>query len=225
MTPAECDSLLANPALLRAALEFNGLCAPPDLGSEGSLSGALAGALHTLLATHPRLWSCFSTPAQQRTAWDFAPKPNRLALLPPPLLERLSLYWSAAVRAEELARIIEKTRLAPIMAEIGTEVYRYAVRRGRFQLGGLRPLLRREESADATAWRGETFRQPGDAMLSRCFARWPESLRAAWTERWRRPLPEASARPSAVSFSALWFWLEKILLREVAPEWQPCFNS
>jgi hypothetical protein len=222
MTPAERDSLLANPALLRAALEFNGLCAPPDWGAE---SGLLAGSPRALLASHPRLWRYFPAPAQKRTAWCFESGPNRLALLPPPLLERLGLYWSAAVRAEDLARIIEKTRLSPIMAEIGAEVYRYAVRRGRFQLGGLRALLCREESASGRAWRVEAFRQPGDEMLSLCFARWPERLRGVWAERWRRPLPEAPARPAPVPFPALWSWLEKILLREVAPEWQPCFNS
>ncbi|MDR0441299.1 MAG: hypothetical protein LBI59_10035 [Candidatus Accumulibacter sp.] len=230
IAPAECACLLQNPALLQAVLEFNGFCAPPDPGAR---SGPLAGHLQALLAAQPRLWRFFPKPAQEGSVWCFEPAPNRLALLPPPLLERLGLYWSAAVWAEDLSRIIEKTRLHEVMGEIGPEVYRYAVRRGRFQLGGLRSSLRsgpeRESPENAPArpaeWNAETFRRPGARILALCLAHWPQALRAAWEEHWRRPLPEENPDRPAAAFPALWLWVEKILCTEVAPEWQPCFSS
>ncbi|MDR2788755.1 MAG: hypothetical protein LBD06_10475 [Candidatus Accumulibacter sp.] len=206
-----------------------------------------------------RLWRCIRTVAPRWTAppaaasrtmiWCFAPRPNRLAFLPPPLLARLQLYWNAAVWAEDLARIIERERLARIMARIGPEVYRYAVRRGRFQLGGLRALFRQDGKAeertgeqagdDARAggktgigqeageaqWLAEGFRRPGERMLALCVAQWPEELRVAWENRWRRIRPEAPPPVDIARFPALWPWVERILLQEVAPEWQPCFNS
>ena len=221
----ECDCLLQNPALLHAVLKFNGFCVPPDLGAK---SDPLPGRLRVLLAAHPRLWRFFPMPAQRRVVWCFEPAPNRLALLPPPLLERLGVYWSAAVWAEEWARIIEKTCLAQLMEQIGPEVYRYAVRRGRFQLGGLRLSLweaPKEAPARQRQWNAETFRRPGEKILALCLAQWPESLRAAWEEHWRRPLPKEDPLRQSISFSALWFWVEKILCTEVAPEWQPCFSS
>ncbi|MDR2451624.1 MAG: hypothetical protein LBE85_07630 [Candidatus Accumulibacter sp.] len=227
--PMECACLLRNPALLQAVLEFNGFRAPPDWAAE---SGPLVEHLPALLAAHPRLWRFFPTPAQGKVVWCFEPTPNRLALLPPSLLERLGLYWSAAVWAEDLTRIIEKTRLAQVMEQIGPEVYRYAVRRGRFQLGGLRPSLRsgleRETPEDAparrTEWDAAAFRRPGDVILALCLAHWPEALRAAWEERWR-PLPKGSPARPAIPFATLWLWVERILCTEVAPEWQPCFSS
>jgi hypothetical protein len=228
--PAECACLLQNPALLRAALEFNGVYAPPDWGT-ASLSDAGLGRFHALLADHPRFWRFFPAPAQRTAAWCFEPAPNRLALLPPPLLERLGLYWSAAVWAEDLSRIIEKARLHEVMEQIGPEVYRYAVRRGRFQLGKLRPSLHPEAkhpegaSVKWTGWRAKIFRRPGDEVLALCLALWPEALRAAWAERWRQPLPKNPARQDELPFPTLWFWLEKILCTEVAPEWRPCFSS
>jgi hypothetical protein len=228
--PAECACLLQNPALLHAVLEFNGFCAPPDWEDESS---PLSGRLHALLAAQPRLWRFFPVPAQGKTVWCFDPAPNRLALLPPPLLERLGLYWSAAIWAEDLSRIIEKTRLSQVMGEIGPEIYRYAVRRGRFQLGGLRSFLRsgpeRKTPEDAPAWQtgwsAETFRRPGEKILALCLDHWPEALRAAWEARWRRPLPKETPVRQAIPFPALWLWVEKILCTEVAPEWQPCFSS
>jgi hypothetical protein len=238
MSPEECAGLLQNPALLRAALEFNGVCAPPDLGGQSDqlssqLSDQLSGRLQAQLAAHPRLWRFFPLPAQGRAVWCFAPAPNRLALLPPPLLERLSLYCSAAVWAEDLSRIIEKSRLAQVREHIGPEVYRYAVRRGRFHLGGLRSLLHsgpeREIPEEAPArpaeWDAETFRQSGERILALCLAHWPEALRTAWEEHWRRPLPKENPAWQAIPFPALWRWVEKILCTEVAPEWQPCFSS
>ncbi|MDR0379887.1 MAG: hypothetical protein LBI62_08115 [Candidatus Accumulibacter sp.] len=222
---AECACLLQNPALLQAALEFNGFYTPPNPGAE---SGPLAEHLQTSLAAQPRLWRFFPMPAQGKTVWCFEPAPNRLALLPPPLLERLSLYWSAAVWAEDLSRIIEKTRLAQVMAQIGPEVYRYAVRRGRFQLGGLRPSLRsglKDAFARTTEWDAEIFHQPGERILALCVAHWPGTLRIAWEERWQQLLPEPLPVRQAVSFPALWLWVKKILCTEVAPEWQPCFSS
>jgi hypothetical protein len=238
--PAERDCLTQNPALLRAALEFNELYARLDWGDEVGVSSVLlSDHLRVLLMAHPGWWRFFPAPAlsKKTMTWNFMSAPNRLALLPPPLLERLGLYWSAAVWAEDLARIIERTCLRQIMEQIGPEVYRYAVQRGRFQLGKLRPLLRSEverrkqksASARRTKWSVGTFRQPGETMLARCFAHWPEVLRVAWAEHWRQPLPlpEKLAREPAapLPFSTLWFWLEKILCAEVAPEWQPCFSS
>jgi hypothetical protein len=220
--PTEFDDLLRSPALLRAVLEFNGLAAPDEGAAESD-------PLLAQLSGDPRVWRFLCARTPEATIWCFGSKPNRLALLPPPLLDRLLSYWSAAVWAEDLSRIIEKTRLTLIMERIGTDVYRYAVRRGRFQLGELRTLFRHERNGENLAtdtenWLANTFSRPGDEMLALCLAHWPETLRAAWGKRWQRTVPE-NLRQDAASFATAWRWLEKILLSEVAPEWQPCFNS
>ncbi|MDR0674487.1 MAG: hypothetical protein LBF93_12750 [Zoogloeaceae bacterium] len=223
--PTEFDALLRSPALLKAALDFNGLaapdCATPEL---------------RFLAQNPRVRRFLRPPMPETAVWCFEPKPNRLALLPLPFLARLLSYWSAAVWAEDLARIIEKNRLLPILEWLGPDVYRYAARRGRFQLGGLRAGFRRGEDGENPAdarnraemenWLTDVFPRPGNEMFALCLARWPQPLRAAWEKRWQRALPQAGRDAAAFSsFPAAWRWLEKMLTSEVAPEWQPCFNS
>jgi hypothetical protein len=244
-TPESFDELLRNPALFRAVLDFNGLAAPPPLelskpGRQDRQFGPESSLL-ALLAANPRVRCAFVRPAPKTAVWCFAPPPNRLALLPPPLLKRLIFYWSAAVWAEDLARIIEKTRLSQIMANIGPELYRYAVRRGRFQLGSLRDRFRRGAQNENPECLTQAFFQPGEQLLSLCLDRWPEELCIAWEIHWRRAGYQKLQSPqnpkklknlswqgewqNDVPFSTLWSCVEKILLSEVAPEWQPCFSS
>jgi hypothetical protein len=224
--PAEFDALLRNPALLKAALAFNGLAAP-DCGRPE------LRPLLSFLAQEARVRRFLCASAPETAVWCFGPGPNRLALLPPPLLERLRVYWSAAVWAEDLARIVEKKRLSPILERIGPDVYRYAARRGRFQLGGLRAWFRRTdgtenpaEAGNGDGWLLNVFPRPGDEMLALCLARWPQALRAAWEKRWRRALSSPPWRepPAFAAFPAVWRWVEKILADEVAPGWKPCFD-
>ncbi|MDR3159400.1 MAG: SctK family type III secretion system sorting platform protein [Zoogloeaceae bacterium] len=237
--PTEFDDLLQNPALLRAALEFNDLAAP-DFAAL-TPDAAEFRPLLAQLAENPRVRRFLYTQAPGKTSlWCFGPSPNRLALLPPPLLERLLRYWNAAVWAEDLARIIDKKRLLLIRARVGPEVCRYAARRGRFQLGALRARFRPKEEGEIPAipadmdmeeWLMKTFPRPGEKMLALCIAHWPEALRAAWQTRWKireqSAIIRASRRDAAAfpSFPAAWRWLEKIFTSEVAPEWQACFNS
>jgi hypothetical protein len=228
--PTRFDDLLKNPALFRAALEFNALATPPDFGLPQ------ASSLFALLARNPRLWRCFPTVKPRATVWCFVSRPNRLALLPPPLLARFQLYWNAAVWAEDLARIIERKRLSRIMTRIGPEVYYYAVRRGRFQLGGLRALFHQEAQEGKAGGEKaknlveadglmERFHHPGERILALCFAQWPEELCVAWENHWQRARPREVPPADSARFPTFWPWVEKILLQEVAPEWQPCFNS
>jgi hypothetical protein len=237
--PTEFDAfntLLQNPALLRAALEFNGL-AVPDFAARMPD----APQFHPLLAQlaeNPRVRRfLYAQMPIKPSLWCFGPSPNRLALLPPPLLERLLRYWNAAVWAEDLARIIDKKRLLLIRERIGPEVYQYATRRGRFQLGALRARFRPQEAGamerkipadtDMEKWLTKTFPRPGEQMLALCIAHWPEALRTAWETRWQSAVLKTSRQDAAAFpfFPAAWRWLEKIFIEEVAPEWQACFNS
>jgi hypothetical protein len=212
---------LDNPALLRAALAFN---ACRDAPSSASAPGFPAAPRRPRLLARPS----GEAPAAAGV-WCFEPEPHRLALLPPAALERLFSYWSAAVLAEALAKTIEGGAVREVIRVIGAETYRYAVRRGRFQLGGLRARLRFATPPPSGAWTESMLRQPGLAARDMCLALWPEALRAAWRDHWREELPDeassSSSAPDVASFAPIWVWLRKILLTEVAPEWQPCFNS
>jgi hypothetical protein len=213
--------LLENPALLRAALAFNACRDAPA-----------PAPVFPAPPRRPRLFARQGGEPAPEGVWCFEPEPHRLALLPPDALERLFVYWSAAVLAEALARTIEGAAVREVIRVIGAETYRYAVRRGRFQLGGLRARLRFSTPPPSGAWTEPMLRQPGLAAREMCLALWPETLRQAWRDHWREELPDetlaappSSSAPDEALFAPIWVWLKKILLTEVAPEWQPCFNS
>lgn len=222
--------LTQNPRLFRAALEFNNFYLPPDFGLPDQEAETLR--LKTALTAKQRLWRHF--PRERTDVWCFAVAVNRLALLPLNVLKALAVFWSAVVWAEALARTVEGDRLQQIKAVIGAEAFRYAVRQGRFQLGGLRKDWL---PADVEMLSEQGLPTPGKKLLFLALSLWPEILREAWLARWRFT-PEAKAfslpimgeekeagEKDLALLQKTWPHIEKLLFTEVAPEWQPCFSS
>ena len=216
---ADWTGLWANRALLKAVLEFNGCFEPPDFGpAQGRPLGAALGG-------NPRLWSLFPRPPRGGF-WDFEPEPRRLALLPPPVLTRLTLYWGAALLAAEAARIIRGADLRRLQVALGPGLYGYAVKRGRYQLGSLDSRTLAGENLDFTP---EQPARLGHRAFDSFRADWPEALADAWRDRWSKeeagldfeaPTLAAPLSPA----SPLWPGLKKVLLSEMGPAWRACFS-
>jgi len=210
--------LWTNPELLRAVLDFNGCFQPPDFGpAQGRPLGAA-------LSQTPSLWNLFPRPPRNEF-WDFTPETRRLALLPPPVLTRLLLYWGAALLAEEAAQVIRGADLRRLQTALGPDLYGYAVKRGRFQLGSFDSPCR--ESLDFTP---EQPARLGRRAFDLYLAEWPAALQKAWHTRWswaetnldpKAPASEAEALKPPVS---LWIGLKKILMSETNPPWRACFS-
>ncbi|GHT93590.1 hypothetical protein FACS1894116_05920 [Betaproteobacteria bacterium] len=227
---ADLAYLTQNARLFRAVLDFNRFYQPPEFGLAGA--EAQTTRLRTALAANPRAWRRFA--GEHTDVWCFAAAANRLALLPLEVLERLAGYWNAVVLAEVLARTVDGARLQQIKAVIGADAFQYAVRQGRFQLGSLRQDWL---PAEAERLSERALQAPGQKLIQLCLGLWPEALRRAWQNRWRSApwvesfalsAPLAAAEKTQVHqvlWQKTWPHVEKLLLTEVAPQWQPCFSS
>lgn len=222
---ADIAYLMDNPRLFRAVLDFNRCDRSPDFALPDT--DAQTVRLRAALAAQPRLWRRFRR--EQTNVWCFSALENRLALLPLAALERLATYWSAVVLAEVLARTVDGECLQRFKAAIGQEAFHYAMRQGRFRLGGLRAAWL---PADAEHLSDRVLQSPGRKLFQLCLSLWPEDLRAVWLDRWRSaPVMEtfslsvAEAEKDPALWKKTWPSLAKLLFTEVAPEWQPCFNS
>ena len=211
------EIIALRPPLFRAMLEFN----------RGS-SSAMPEALEALGKNAAALWACPSfrrawpCPRNEREYWNFSEESQRLALMDADTLRRLGLFLGAAVHAEELSCVIAAEQVRELRRDLGSEIYAYALKRGRYQIGSLRPLLLPPSSRGTLAAR---IRELGTAALFLIRSDWPETLRTLSAPRF--PVMEQDAfRPELTrgQRTALWFTMKKILLREVAPQWAPCFD-
>ena len=162
--------------------------------------------------------------------WDFSEESCRLLLLDDSTVTRVALFFSSAVYAEELARVIDRKQVLELRDLLGEEIFHYALRRGRYQIGSLRNFLVQHTPEGTLA---ERIKALAGIILLRMADGWPAPLRTMWEARLQRsalfspvcsatedslfPLPQEQRR-------ALWFTLKKLLLREAAPQWAPCFD-
>ena len=165
--------------------------------------------------------------------WDFSEESCRLVLLSERELRTLALTFSAAVFAEEMALVLDKAQVVELRNLLGEDVFNYAIRRGRYQIGSLRPFLIESMPAASLAQRIQLLASAVMHALSR---NWPEKLRQVWAEKLGKagllnPPSENSATADTVlpllraeQRRILWFTLKKLLLREAAPQWAPCFD-
>ena len=150
--------------------------------------------------------------------WDFEEESTRLALLPEETLHGLSLYFSAAVHAEAITGTLLRPQVLALRKTIGEGPCTYALKRGRYQIGSLRTVLTGLSQEGSLP---EKILHVAAVSLAIVAADWPSPLQercSVWKEVPDMPLiPRGQRR-------ALWFTMKKILLREVAPQWAPCFN-
>lgn len=217
------DAVTRKPALFRAILEFN----RSPASSIPEVLSSLGHPFSTLWENQDfrRAWNPL---AQENTGyWNFSEESQRLALLDIPSLKRLGLIFSAAVHAEELALILSREQVLGLRRTLGDDIYAYAITRGRYQIGSLRSLLLLPPSLGTTA---ERITMLSEAVPSLIMQGWPEQLCAMAKKKFSfGEAPIIQGEPLFKVFSqeerrSLWFTMKKILLREVAPKWAPCFD-
>ncbi len=171
-----------------------------------------------LLMTSRRFRSRFVSDVQPGY-WDFGEESRRIALLPPEDVDRLVLTFGACIHGAELARIVLREQVLAVRAELGTQLYLYAIQRGRFQLGNIRQFfLVRDVQEDLFV----KIQKHGRQAVAWCLAGWPKELRARCPH-----VPAAGEVPENLTPAlrrTLWFGLKKLLVKEVAPQWAPCFD-
>jgi hypothetical protein len=221
------------PELFRSMLAFNGQDgAQPDKvpAKLRRITGVDAEALWTNGRARRRLADYGSSDGSGRF-WDFAEESRRLALLPPQLLARAVLQFGVALHADQLSRLIAREEVLAAREEIGPELFAYALQRGRFQAGSLPGLFGTGHGGLAAR-----IRLHGLQALSLCSSVWPRNLLDICAVRFdglTTAFSPANATdidsaldetPPAEARRAVWFGFKKILLKEVAPQWAPCFD-
>ncbi len=181
----------------------------------------------------------------QGSFWDFAEESRRLALLDAATLRRLAHWFGAAVHAREIAAAVARDEVMTLKDALGRDVYAYALTRGRFALseavgGAFCAVDRRMPLAGRVVKHGrEAVR-----ILRQT---WPAPLRARTRDLFSFAAMDGKAnriadnhRGNMKNFDhasgtgcianieavreAVWTGLKKILIKEVAPQWAPCFN-
>lgn len=217
-------TLRNKPHLLRAMLSFNGLRRLSPLPE--SLHGfPHAAALWQEDAVRRRYdASCAPKP----DFWDFEDESCRLALLDAPTRERLVLTFGVAVLARDICRLLRKNEVRAAREGLGDALYTYAVHRAPYQVD---PDVVPDPTVAAELPIHLRARALGADCLRTLASRWPQALRDAVT--WDAvALPEShdAATPAdrtgeqLEQHRRLWIAVKKVLLKEVAPAWTPCFD-
>ena len=185
------------------------------------------GRVGTRLWTSPTFRKACPSPWQDGW-WDFSEEAHRLALLSPEELYRVCLYFSAAVHADDMAHIINRAGVLELKAHLGDDIYSYALKRGRYQIGTLKAPLLEATTAVPAPLRAKAL---ADALFDALRLSWPEGLRKRFDIRMEGQYfsqerdPLCSLPPlTPQQHRAFWFTLKKILIREAAPQWAPCFD-
>ena len=228
------EALGRRPALFKAMVEFNR--AQQDRSDDCALLASL-GEVGKALMRDPAVRRACSGDKHGNTRgwWDFSEESCRLVLLSDDELRRLALMFSAAVYGEEMALVLNKAQVIELRSLLGDAVFSYAIRRGRYQIGSLRPFLIENMPEGSLT---ERLRLLSAAVLFAVSRSWPEELRPVWAAKLQRAAlvgtppsdgEAASAQTALPPLRAeqrrvLWFTLKKLLLREAAPQWAPCFD-
>ena len=154
--------------------------------------------------------------------WDYAEESRRLALLPAPALLELCRVTGVVLHAPAIAAILLRDEVLSLRRSLGEETYQYAMQRGRYQLGGVRRFFQWRDTDLPLA---ERCALHGTMALLLIAGLWPEDV--ALRVRDRLPaLPATAVLPSLTEEECheLWRGVKKLLLKEVAPSWAPCFD-
>ena len=237
------ETLAGRPALWQAMLQANAGQAEADPACAG-LPESCAGALVHWLGERPA--AVRPAPAGPSGFWDFAEESRRLALLDAPSVHRLCRVTGTALHAPAIAGVVRRDAVLALRAELGEDMYRYALFRGRYELGGVRRFFavsREPGSRGGVPGRNGALSGPEGAvqaplgalcawhgvMALRLVAEgWPEALAEQFDQKLPR-LPEppgvpALPEPGAAGRAEIWRAVKKLLLKEVAPSWAPCFD-
>ena len=227
------ETVERRPALFRAMVEMNRELLP-DLpasapGKPEKVPAALLRDPLVRRALHRSPSSAARSAARTSSGWwDFAEETSRLALLPAQAVHDAALRFSAAVFAEDMARIISRAQVLALREAIGADIVAYALRRGRWQVGSLRQSIASMPFAAGTPL-PQRILSLARAILILTAQEWPAPLRKLWFQSLGLDADASTDFAALPQLSreqrrALWFTLKKILLREAAPTWAPCFD-
>lgn len=211
-------TLNRKPELLRAMLAFNGLLASPPLPD--ALAGfPRADILWEQAAVRRRFGVlCEADP----DFWNFEEEAFRLAFLDAATLERLVITFGVAVMAPELCRLVRRDEVRSARKRLGDALFDYALHRARFQVNAEvvppRALLTEDSPVETRAYAAGVW------SLRALTAPWPELLRNRFA---LVGLPQMMASDPDIELDTqkhLWSAIKKVLLKEVAPLWAPCFD-
>jgi len=162
--------------------------------------------------------------------WDFEEESRRMVLLDAATLNKLIFTWGAAFCAPLLNQVILKQDVELLDQEVGRPYVDFARGRGRFNIGNIHEIIPPPPKAVPPSKMRSLIIGYGMQAHAICSAAWPLPLQTLENQRLERELPElfkhrldlvqvAPSHPRTV-----WFSMKKILLKEVAPQWIPCFS-
>lgn len=215
--------LLANNSdVLRESFAFNPKERPVEPMPEGGLWDAARRCpdLSRIWARrHPQEYSPDTAPY-----WDFTQDSHRLAFMTPEALTLLARLAAAAVFAPEIAATVLKTDIEPLHAFLGRDICNWALTRGRWQIGALRAPLAAAASGISLEQKCASLAR---LMLEAVRAGWPEALQTRTQSLFAAlDLPDAYDAPALDPGlrDALWYFLKKLIVRELDKQWQPYFD-
>ena len=216
------DTLSSRPAFWNAMLRANAGTAGKKGISVVMPGEDVASLLHWLQERPSVLRSAVERKNQMNGFWDFAEESRRLALLDPDTLNRLGLVTGVALHAPDIACVLRRDEVLALRRELGNEMYQYALFRGRYELGSVRRFFNAQEDGVPL---GQLCLLHGVMALRLLAEDWPRELGQRFDVR--LPHLHAEMKVPALdrrSRDELWRAVKKLLLKEVAPSWGPCFN-
>ena len=218
------ELIVEKPELFAVLARFNSLTADhlnAAFGHNETLWAALPPELwETLLAHGP---SCRHLESSDTTRpqpfWDFSEPSRCLALLDTATLDELTLFYGASLHAQEIARTIMGKDMVLLREHLGKRVHEYALHRGQYQTPWGRKIFLGRHHVLPLAQRA---RLHGQEALGLLLSTWPAALQSRVPARMREA-PAAELPSSPEVHQGIWFDMKRLLLKEVAPTWQPCF--
>ncbi len=242
LSPSGMASLAASPVVQRhmkgAGLTPSSLTQaapseePLSLSPSSSLGADVDEAQNPSDAPHnsPDLPSATTPQQNYPQFWDFAEESRRLAFLSHKELSALIQFFGVALHAKYYAHLVHHADVVALRRALGPELHAYGLVRGRFQVGSVTSFFMARSQVLGTKGQSldvdtilQNIKRDGDIALGLCMASWPPHLQertCALMGRHISPILDADA----AVVRGVWFALKKLLLREVAPQWAPCFD-
>lgn len=212
------ELLHTKPKLLAEIIRFN---REPELKMDDALAEAIAR--HPTLATKVADRMGVQAAERDEPCWQFAEPSERLVLLPQEVLERLGLMVAAALYAERTARLLMQSDVQSIKAFLGDDIYRWSLVRGRFLVGSLSQSLIVDEPETPLIY---LVRHCPMSLYLGFVAGWADPLKGR-AETLFRQLNLPPAEPLVMSLEVrrqLWYFFNKLILREFDSQWTPFFD-
>ncbi|WP_290922195.1 SctK family type III secretion system sorting platform protein [Halodesulfovibrio sp.] len=178
--------------------------------------------LHDLTTNLPETWFL-----------EFMEPQSRLALLEPDTLRMLADYLGLTLNAGTIARTIVKSHVVSIKKQFGKKGYLFAIKRAPFllsdnaELSALASALALPDTpstADSETSLAHRIRTQGQLGIALCLTNEAPHL----TQWLSVSLPKAMLQTHSIELgssdkSTLWKTVYRLLTKEVAPQWAPCF--